>query len=231
MVYKQERKITFNAKRKFLIVTLSAAIILIVLLLSINIYMVESTEDRILGEEDAAVIGGDCILILGAGVWGDRPSPMLEDRLLQGIQLYNIGASDRLLVSGDHGRNEYDEVNIMKKYAVDREIPSEHVFMDHAGFDTYNSLYRARDIFKAKKVIVVTQKYHLYRALYIAESLGLDAYGVSSDPRRYAGQAKRDIREIIARAKDFITVIIKPAPRYLGEAIPVSGNGDDTNDR
>jgi vancomycin permeability regulator SanA len=102
--------------------------------------------------------------------------------------------------------------------------------MDHAGFSTYESLYRTRDIFKAKKILIVTQKYHMYRAIYIADKLGLDAYGVSSDPRIYAGQSYREIREILARSKDFFNVIVKPKPTYLGKTIPISGNGDLTND-
>ena len=155
---------------------------------------------------------------------------MLEDRLLQSIELYGNGFSDRLLMSGDHGRKEYDEVNVMKQFAIDRDIASEHVFMDNAGFSTYESLYRARDIFETERIIIVTQKYHIYRALYIADQLGLEAYGVASDPRRYAGQDIRDLREIAARVKDFYILIIKPKPTYLGETIPVSGNGDLTND-
>lgn len=222
---------TKSVKAKLAIVISGVTVLIVAALAGINIHIVESTKDRIITEENALSVASDCILILGAGVWGDRPSPMLEDRLLQGIRLYNMGVSNRLLVSGDHGSEEYDEVNIMKEYVVDEGIPSEHVFMDHAGFDTYNSLYRTRDIFKAEKTIIVTQKYHLYRALYIANSLGLDAYGVASDPRRYAGQSKRDAREVLARTKAFITVIIKPAPKYLGDAIPVWGNGDVTNDK
>lgn len=210
---------------------LGFVVLIAIILMFVNIYVVESTKSRIITEENAKEIGGDCILVLGAGVWGDRPSPMLEDRLLQGIWLYDMGASGRLLVSGDHGRSGYDEVNIMKKFAVDKGVPSKHVFMDHAGFNTYDSLYRARDIFKAEKIIIVTQGYHLYRALYIAESLGLDAYGVASDPRKYSGQVKRDAREILARAKAVITVAISPEPKYLGEAIPVTGDGDMTNDK
>ncbi|GAB1477066.1 ElyC/SanA/YdcF family protein [Bacillota bacterium] len=197
----------------------------------INVYVVWSAKGRIITEAEAAAEGADCILVLGAGVWADRPSPMLEDRLLQGIRLYNIGASDRILVSGDHGRKEYDEVNIMKNFAIDSGVPSEHIFMDHAGFDTYKSIYRTRDIFQAEKVIIVTQKYHLHRALFIADALGLDACGVAADPRRYAGQSMRDAREILARAKAFVTVIIKPQPQYLGDAIPVTGDGDITNDK
>lgn len=197
----------------------------------INTYVKASVEDRIITPDEAAQMDADCIIVLGAGVWdGGRPSPMLEDRLLQGIELYQNGASDRLLMSGDHGRKEYDEVNVMKQFAVERGIASEHVFMDHAGFSTYESLYRAKDVFAAGKVIIVTQKYHMYRALYIADKLGLHAYGVASDPRRYAGQDLRDLREVLARVKDFFIVIVRPKPTYLGETIPVSGNGDLTND-
>lgn len=199
--------------------------------LLINHYVKSSVEERILTESEAALLDVDCILILGAGVWQNaKPSPMLEDRLLQGIALYQEGASDRLLMSGDHGRKEYDEVNVMKGFAMERNVDSKHIFMDHAGFNTYDSLYRAKEIFQAKKIIIVTQKYHMYRALYIAEKLGLDAYGVPSNPRDYAGQKARDIREKIARTKDFLNVVVKPEPTYLGEVIPVSGDGDLTND-
>lgn len=173
----------------------------------------------------------DCILILGCGVRKDgTPSLMLRDRLETGIALYEAGAGKKLLMSGDHGRKEYDEVNTMKAFAMERSIPSEDIFMDHAGFSTYDSMYRARDIFCAEKVIIVTQEYHLPRALYVAEKLGLEAYGVAALDVNYHGQAYREFREMLARAKDFCTAWMQPKPKYLGEAIPVSGNGDLTND-
>ena len=134
-------------------------------------------------------------------------------------------------MSGDHGRKEYDEVNVMKEYAIKNGVPSEDIFMDHAGFSSYESIYRAKEIFEANKIIIVTQKYHLYRALYIANQLGLDAYGVNSDPRQYVGTTYRECREILARNKDFIKCIFKPKSTYLGDSIPVSGNGDVTNDK
>lgn len=214
-----------------LIFLVSVCILGLVSILIINVCVKSSVKDKIITADEAASLDADCILVLGAGVWGgERPSYMLEDRLLQGIELYENGATDRLLMSGDHGSKDYDEVNVMKQFAIDKGINSEHIFMDHAGFSTYESLYRARDIFQADRVIIVTQKYHLYRALYIAENLGLEAYGVASDPRQYAGQEIRNLRETLARVKDFLTVIFKPEPTYLGEAIPLSGNGDLTND-
>jgi vancomycin permeability regulator SanA len=199
----------------------------------LNSYIKSSVKDRIILPEEAAKLEGiDCILVLGAGVWKDnKPSPMLEDRLIQGISLYQTGVSNRLLMSGDHGRKEYDEVNVMKQYSMDQGIPSSDIFMDHAGFSTYESLYRAKDIFQAKRIIIVTQKYHLYRALYTADQLGIEAYGVNADLGTYGGQTYRDLREMIARAKDFCYCVLKPEPTYLGEAIPVSGNGNITNDK
>ena len=191
-----------------------------------------STADRILAPEAAAAMEDvDCILVLGCLVKdGGRPSDMLLDRLTRGVSLYQMGAAPKLLMSGDHGRENYDEVDAMKHFAVDADIDSDDVFMDHAGFSTYESMYRAKEIFQAKRIIIVTQEYHLYRAIYIAESLGLEAYGVSSDYRAYSGQVRMDLREILARVKDFGTSLLQPKPTFLGEAIPIWGDGDLTND-
>ena len=103
--------------------------------------------------------------------------------------------------------------------------------MDHAGFSSYESIYRAKEIFEAKKIVIVTQKYHLYRSLYIANKLGIEAYGVSADLRKYIGQSYREVREILARDKDFVKCIFKPKSTYMGEVIPVNGDGDITNDK
>lgn len=199
---------------------------------AINVYVKQSVQKRILTVEEAKELDRiDCILILGAGVRDGKPTAMLKDRLELGIELYQLGISDRILVSGDHGRVDYDEVNTMKQIAMDAGIPSEDIFMDHAGFSTYESMYRARDIFQARKIVIVTQNYHMYRSLYDGKGLGLTVYGVASDPQSYAGQTKRDLRETLARVKDFFYVLVKPEPTYLGDVIPVSGNGDATNDK
>ena len=124
----------------------------------------------------------------------------------------------------------YDEVNVMKNYLISRKIPSSDIFMDHAGISTYDSIYRAKHIFKAKKIIIITQKYHLYRALYIAKNLNIEAYGVASNPRIYANQLPRDIREFLARTKDFIKVHLNIKSKYLGEEILLTENGNITND-
>ena len=212
----------------FLIVIITGAIIV----LGINAYVKSSTRNQIIRNNDYSNLQDiDCIVVLGAGVWGENPSPMLEDRLLEGIKLYENNVAPKIIMTGDHGREEYDEVNVMKKFAMDKGVPSGDIFMDHAGFSTYESLYRAKEIFEADKVVIVTQEYHLYRALHIANELGIEAYVVNSDPRQYVGATYREIREILARNKDFVQCIFKPEPTYLGEVIPVFGNGNVTNDK
>ena len=198
----------------------------------ISDYMERHTVGRILSSGEAQKLDADCILVLGCRVHEDgRPSLMLADMLEKGIELYESGASARLLMSGDHGRSEYDEVNTMKAFAVEQGVPSEAVCMDHAGFSTYDSIYRAKDVFQAEKIIVVSQEYHLSRALYIAERLGLDAYGVAAADISYQGATYRSLREAAARGKDFLLAWVQPQPKFLGEAVPVSGNGDLTNDK
>lgn len=217
---------------KAFIYLICAGLCLALTLLGINCYVVFSVDENILTEEQAAALTDvDCILVLGAGVRENGPSPLLQDRIDMGVALYFADASPKIIMSGDHGRVDYDEVNVMKDVAIESGVPSEDIFMDHAGFSTYESLYRAKEIFGAEKILIVTQKYHLYRALYIAKELGIEAYGVASDPRRYAGAVYREAREVLARNKDFVMCFFKPEPTYLGEAIPVSGDGNVTNDR
>ena len=195
-----------------------------------DIIVVSSAKDRIITADEAAELENtDCVLVLGAGVRDGNPTPMLRDRLITGISLYKSGAAPKIIMSGDHGREDYDEVNVMKSYAVENGVPDGDVFMDHAGFSTYDSIYRAKAVFEADNIIIVTQKYHLYRALYIAERLGVNAVGVSADLDDYSGQLKRDLREIAARDKDFFSCLFKPEPKYLGEKIPVSGDGNITD--
>lgn len=214
------------------IVLLALGVLGVIAVLGINGYVVGSTKKQILSEEEAAKLQDvDCIVVLGCQVNSDgTPSHMLEDRLKRGVALYKNGAAPKLLMSGDHGTQGYDEVDAMKRYAFNAGIPSEDIFMDHAGFSTYETVYRVKEIFGADKVLIVTQTYHLYRALYIAEALGMEAYGVSAEYREYAGQFYRDVREVLARVKDFGMSIFKPLPTYMGEAIPISGNGELTHD-
>lgn len=199
--------------------------------LAISAFMKSSAEAYLIAEDFAAELGADCILVLGAGLKPDgTPNHMLQDRLDKGIELYKAGAAPKLLLSGDNGQEQYDEVNAMKEYVLNAGISSEDIFTDHAGFSTYESMYRVRDIFLVKKAIIITQEYHQYRALYTARGLGIESFGVVSEPRAYAGQTYRDLREILARNKDFIKIMIQPEPTYLGEAIPISGSGFASHD-
>lgn len=218
--------------KKMILITIILILVIIILVIGINIYVKFSTKAQIIDISKCEDLGNiDCILVLGAGVWGDKPSPMLEDRLKQAIELYKKGIAPKIIMSGDHGTKEYDEVNIMKAYAIENGVKSEDIFMDHAGFSSYESIYRAKEIFGVNRAVVVTQKYHLYRVLYIANQFDVEAYGVGADPRQYVGATYRELREILARNKDFIKCILKIEPTYLGETIPVSGNGDITNDK
>ncbi len=195
-----------------------------------NQVVINLSKPQIVAPEQAAAFDADCILVLGCGVTGDVPSLLLRHRIDLGIDLYKAGAAPKLLMSGDHGQLDYDEVNVMKDRALDHGIPSADVFMDHAGFSTYDSLVRAKEIFQVKKVVIVTQEYHLYRAIYIAKSLGLEVCGVAAyDSWSYSDRTYREVREVAARLKDILFAAFRPDPVYLGDAIPISGNGNATN--
>ena len=231
MALEQERTAKKRKKWRILLVAVAALTIVLAMPFAISAFVKNATKPYLLTLEKAVELDADCILVLGAGVWdGGKPSPMLRDRLTVGIAAYEAGAADKLLMSGDHGRKEYDEVNVMKAYAVEAGVPSQDVFMDHAGFSTYESMYRAREVFQVKKVLIVTQGFHLSRAVYVARALGLDAYGIASDLRQYKSSDYYELREVLARCKDVLMALFQPLPAYLGEAIPVWGNGNATND-
>lgn len=216
--------------RKNALLLSAAAVLLILLLLLPNFSVILSSRKRIFTADEVGTSENtDCIVVMGAGIRDGKPTPMLKDRLLTAIALYKGGAAPKIIMSGDHGREDYDEVGVMKAFAVEKGIPSEDVFTDHAGFSTYDTVYRAKEIFEADNIIIVSQKYHLYRALYISERLGVSAKGVSADLNKYRGQTKREVREILARDKDFFKCLIKPEPVYLGEKIPVLGDGNITD--
>ncbi len=217
--------------KRCLIAGACAFVLLAGFVFSVNHYVKSSVDDNIMSSDEAAMLEDvDCIIVLGCGLNGDKPSDMLRDRLNFAIDIYKKNKNAKLLMSGDHGRTHYNEVGVMKKYAIEKGVPSEDIFMDHAGFSTYETMYRAKEIFCASKVIIVTQKYHLYRGMYNASQMGMEAYGVASDVYGYEKKFYRETREIIARCKDFLWCAFDVKPTYLGETIPVSGNGDATND-
>ena len=189
----------------------------ILFILGTNLYILETTKNQILSENKTKDLNNiDYILVLGAGIKAKRPSPMLEDRLKRSVNLYQEQVSPKILVSGDHINEDYDEVNVMKNYLLENNIPEQSIDRDDLGISTYDSIYRAKYTYHAKNMIIVTQKYHLPRALYIAKALNIHAYGIPSNQRKYTNQGKREIREILARTKDFIKCSLKSSSISLG---------------
>jgi SanA protein len=174
-------------------------------------------------------------LVLGAKAKNDLLSQVLRDRVNAGIELKLKNIVNVLLLSGDHGKKNYDEVNNMRKYILTNtsKIEKEAIFLDHAGFDTYDSLIRARDVFECNSIIIITQKFHISRAVYIARSLGLDAVGYALPENEYRTTTRVywQFREIFARTKAFTNVVFHSKPKFLGDKIPITGNGLSTWDQ
>ena len=197
---------------KRLVLPVVAVLVLLGILLGVSALLIraavcDKTEDRILSADALADMDGefDCILVLGCRVYPDgEPSAMLYDRIKTGCELYALGISDRILMSGDNQEFNYNEVDPMRREAVAMGVPEEAIMIDRYGLSTYDSVVRLLEEFECRRVVIVTQSYHLYRTLYIAEKLGIDAYGVSADLRPYYGQAGRDLREILASCKDVV---------------------------
>lgn len=196
---------------KYILIVL---IVIILVPVIINFYVILSTKNRIVSGDSELLTDIDYIVILGAGIRRGKPSPMLEDRLKTGISLYNNDISNKILITGDHMNDDYDEVTVMKNYLLEHGIPEEDIITDNYGISTYDSIYRVKNVYKSNKVVIVSQRYHLYRALFLSDNLDLKSYGVESNLRYYYGQWYREIREILARNKDFIKGIIKPKAVY-----------------
>lgn len=210
--------------KRCVVALLVVVVLLVGLVFGGSAWVVTSTRDRLLSTEDTPPEGAECILVLGCSVRPDgSPSLMLTDRLRRAVELYQAGWAPKLLMSGDNGQEEYNEVAVMKAWAVEHGVPPEDIVLDYAGFSTYDSVYRARDIFSVSRMIVVTQEYHMYRALYLARALGVEAWGVAADGQNYPGQQARDLREILARDKDILSALLKPQPKYLGQKEPLTG--------
>ena len=171
--------------------------------------------------------------MLGSRVYAnEKVSPVLAGRLDAALELHRAAKVQKFIVSGDHGREEYNEVKAMRDYLVKRGVPVQDVFMDHAGFDTYDSVYRAKHIFQADSLIIVSQLFHLPRALYIAKALDIPATGMSADgDGNYPLKSSRgSVRESLARLKAFLNVLLRSKPTYLGDPIPLTGDGRQTDD-
>lgn len=194
----------------------------VVFLINFN---VNSKSKSYIFSEAGKASNAEVVLVLGAKVFNDgRLSDMLRDRADTAIELYGIGKANKILVSGDHGIPEYDEVNAVKNYLLEKGVKGEDIFLDHAGFDTYDSLYRAKEIFQAQSTVIVSQNFHLPRAVYIGRGLGLEAYGVSADKHKYGNMENNITREILADVKAFWDINLSVNPKFLGLPIPLSGD-------
>lgn len=212
-------------------------------LMTLNNHVVNSEKDNIVSvitgskteftrAEKQAIhdIDPQCAIVLGAGIIDDEtPTPMLRDRLDAGILLYKNGLVSKLLLTGDNGTSEHNEIHVMLNYTIDAGIPEEDIYCDHAGFSTYDSMYRAKEIFQVNRAVIVTQTYHEYRSLYNAEKMGIKCVGVSSDQEKYSGQPVRELREILARVKDYFKCMIKPAATLGGDIISLIESGVATH--
>ena len=211
--------------RRHFSVALVFVLTLIALAMMVPIVM-RTLVDRYITTTVDSVPRTEVALVLGASVYRGKPSPVLAERADVAVALYRANKVSKILVTGDNGTLFYDEVTPVRKYLLGAGIPSQDIFLDHAGFDTYSSMYRAREVFLARSLTIVTQDFHLPRALWIARRLGLDAYGIvaaggENSPSDY-------IREIPAAIKALLNVFTDRQPKYLGPTIPLSGNGEET---
>ena len=204
-------------KKKVLIIILGIFLFLSLMTLFINIYIVSSTKKQIINVDEISEIDDvDAIIILGCRIDGKEPSLMLSKRLDMGITVYNKIHS-KIILSGN-GTKEDDEVSVMRDYLLERNVNPDDIYLDYEGFTTYDSIYRAKNIFNAKKIVIVTQEYHMYRSLYLANKLELDAVGVVAfDIPQKLIMLKNEIREVLSRDKNFFKGLIKPNSKYQGE--------------
>lgn len=206
--------------------------------IAVNIHMVSFSRKYIFDNtaELAANLKSEVqtVVVLGAKVYPDgAPCAMLKDRLDAGLMVIEEGITKKILLTGDHGTKGYDEVNSMKNYIFDAGLVKELVYLDHAGFSTYDSMVRAARIFEIQDAVISTQEFHLYRAIYIARNNGIEAWGIKADLRKYpkSEMTRYTIREWLARTKDFIYIhILRKEPVFLGEIIPITGDSSATYD-
>ena len=214
----------FRSRRRVLTLAIAAVAAVVVLVATANaVVLIGGSASSSVDDAPHAEVA----LLLGAMVMRDgTPSPMLADRIAVAAQLYDAGKVDKVLASGDHGRTDYDEVNAMRRGLLDAGVPARDIFTDHAGFDTWDSSVRARKVFDVSSALVVTQGFHLPRAVWLAQRAGLKATGVAADLHGYGRAEQRsEVREVLARVKAVGQIVTGADPRFLGPEIPISGDG------
>jgi SanA protein len=216
--------------KRIILWTLALGLAGLAALAGINAHVVSASRPYV--HPIADVAPAQAAIVLGAYVYPDgRVSDMVADRLEAALTLYQTGKVKKILITGDHGTVEYDEVNTMRRYLEGKGVPTGDIFMDHAGFDTYDSMYRARDVFQVHTAVVVTQGFHIPRAVYIARSLGIEAEGVVADRWKYQAENYYEAREVLARIKAVGRLAVGSKPVFLGPVIPITGDGRATHDQ
>ncbi|PWB24279.1 vancomycin high temperature exclusion protein [Flavobacterium sp. HTF] len=211
--------------KKYLKIFLYLIIIGLIAIISVNYYVKSSTKTRIYYSVKK-FLKNDVGIIFGAGINGNQPSKYLKDRLDAGILLYKMKRINKILLSGDNGRDEYDELTVMKNYCYTHGVDTSKIFVDYAGFDTYSTMYRAKHIFKIKRATLISQKYHLNRAIYIGNKLGVKSVGFSANNGEYLGYNYVCFREYGSIFKSFFDVLRNREPRFLGNEINIHGESN-----
>ncbi|RVU26036.1 hypothetical protein EOT10_10560 [Streptomyces antnestii] len=178
-------------------------------------WMFVTTGDRLRSVDD--VPRTDVAVVFGAGLWDGEPSPYLAHRLDAAARLYRDGGVRVVLVTGDNSRDDYDEPDAMRAYLTRHGVPGRAVVRDYAGFDTWDSCVRAKKIFGVDRAVLISQGFHIRRAVALCEAAGVVSYGVGVDDRHDVTWYYGGTREVFAAGKAALDCVFRPDPRFLGE--------------
>ena len=187
---------------------------MVITIAAMNLLVLLTTAGQVIKIDEAKDKKADCVLVLGAAVWGNDPSPMLKKRIDKGIEVLNATQIEYILMTGDGRESNYNEPETMSRYAISQSVDQQNIVQDQYGIRTYDSLWRAKYVLGYESVIIITQSYHLNRAIYIARSLGLEVYGIACDDSILSAGWYNNVRETGARCKDFIWCLLKLKPAY-----------------
>jgi SanA protein len=185
-------------------------------------YYVKSKTDSLIYTTQNNLLKTEVGIIFGAGINGNKPSKYLKDRLDAGISLYKSHKIEKILLSGDNGNDEHDELTVMKNYCYKHGVDTTKIYIDYAGFDTYSTMYRAKYIFKINKAILISQKYHLNRAIYLGNKLGVKSTGYSANVGDYNGYKYVTTREYLSVFKSVLDVMRNRKPHFLGQEVNIN---------
>lgn len=215
--------------KKIIKLLIYASLLGIIVVLGINL-LIKSQTDPVIFSKEKDTPGTKVAIIFGAGINNNKPSKYLKDRLDAGIKLYKNHKIDKILLSGDNGSDEHDELTVMKLYCCEHGVDTNKIYLDYAGFDSYSTLYRSKYIFNIDTAILVSQKYHLNRCINIGNKLGVKSYGFAADKGTYQGYKYASFREYFALVKSTIDLMIGRKPHFLGEKIDINGPSNYTKE-